>query len=167
MALFRGCSLFLNEFRLSDSVEYSPPEIGIDRAWYKAGAMTAPVPVDRGTKPMTARYKIAGMDPSAFLFFGLVPGFRARLTVRRAFRFAGRPVFLHDEMEGFIDTIRPDSSSDDKLGVGQEMTLSVNYYRVSVDGVLPLLEINPALGVRKIWGMDAQRISSMLTGVTG
>lgn len=161
MAIYTGCSLFLNSFQLSDSVAYSPPELGIERSWYKAGAMSAPVPMDRGTKPLMAHYKISGMDPTAFLFFGLVPGLRARLTVRRVYQLGDRTLFLHDECEGFIDTIRSDEhGSDGKLEAGQEMTLSVSYYRLSIDGVQPLLELNPRMGVRKIMGVDAQRIPS-------
>ncbi|HEY2454141.1 MAG TPA: phage major tail tube protein [Scandinavium sp.] len=164
MATYRGCSLFLNSFKLSDSVAYTPPEIAVDRVWYKAGAMTTPVGMDRGIKPMTAHYKIAGMDPTAFLFLGLVPGFRARLTVRRVYRIGDVTLFLHDELEGFIDTIRADEhGSDSKLNVGQEMTMTVNYYRVSVDGVQPLLEIHPVMGTRKIFGVDAQRIPASIT----
>lgn len=162
MTVYRGCSLFLNDFQLSDSVEYTPPEIGIDLAWYKAGAMSTPVPVDRGTKSLTARYKIRGMDPTAFLFFGMAPGLRARLTVHRVFRFRGRLVLLHDEMEGFIQNIRPDGHNTDQTSVGQEMTMALSYYRVSIDGVQPLLEIIPAMGVRRLFGVDPQRLSSSL-----
>lgn len=160
MVSYRGCSLFLNGFRLSDSVEYTPPEIAIDRVWYKNGAMTSPIPRDKGMKPMTAHYKMHGIDPSAFLFFGLTPGLHARLTVRRAYRLRNRVVFLHDELEGFIDTIRHDGHSSDKVSVGQEVTLSADYYRLSIDGVQPLLEINPVLGVQKIFGMDTRQFDS-------
>lgn len=160
MASYRGCSLFLNSFRLSDSVEYTPPEINIDRVWYKNGAMTMPVPRDRGMKPMTARYKISGIDPSAYLFLGLVPGLRARLTVRRAYRLRERVVFLHDEIEGFIDSIRSDAHSNDKVSVGQEVTVSADYYRLSIEGGVPLLEVNPVLGIRKMFGMDVRKLDT-------
>lgn len=162
MAIYRGCALYLNNFQLSDSVEYTPPEITIDRAWYKAGAMDAPVPVDRGMKPLTARYKMLGIDPTAFLFLGLTPGARARLTVHRVFRWRERVLLIHDEMEGFIDSIRSDGHSDDKAGVGQEMTLSVSYYRVSVDGVQPLLEVIPAQGIRRQFGFNAQSLPASI-----
>ncbi|MCS2152373.1 phage major tail tube protein [Scandinavium goeteborgense] len=166
MAVYRGCSLFLNSVRLSDSVAYTPPEISVDVARYKAGAMPVPVGVPRGIKPMTAHYKIAGMDPTAFLFLGLTAGARARLTVRRVYRVGETVVFLHDELEGFIDSIRTDEhGSDSKLNVGQEMSMTVNYYRVSVDGVQSLLEINAALGTTKIMGVDPQRISGAISGI--
>jgi phage tail tube protein FII len=163
MSTYRGCSLFINNFQLPASVEYTPPEIALNLAQYKNGAMDTPVPVDRGMQPLTARYKIAGMDPTAFLFLGLVPGFRARLTVHRLFRWGERLVLLHDEMEGFISAIRPDGHNDDKVSVGQEMTLSVSYYRVSVEGVQPLLEVIPAMGIRRQFGVDPQRLSTRLT----
>ena len=166
MAFYEGCSLFLSSLRISDSVAYTPPEIGISQSWFKAGAMNTPVAIDRGMKPMTANYKIAGMDPTAFAFLGLIPGYRARLTVRRAYTVKDSVIFLHDECEGFISTIRADEhGSDGKLNVGQEMTMSVNYYRLSVEGGLPLLEVNPIMGTRKIMGTDPQRLSDMLGGI--
>lgn len=163
MITYRGCSLFVNNFHLSESVEYTPPEIAIDLAQYKNGAMDTPVAMDRGMQPLTAHYKIGGMDPTAFLFLGLVPGFRTRLTVHRVFRWDQRAFLLHDEMEGFISSIRPDGHDKDGVSVGQSMTLSVSYYRVSVDGVLPLLEVLPAMGIRRQFGVDPQRLSSRMT----
>ncbi|MED7790450.1 phage major tail tube protein [Klebsiella aerogenes] len=163
MTVYRGCSLFMNNFQLSDSVEYTPPEISINTGWFKAGAMTTPNPVDRGIKQMRARYKMAGIDPTAFLFLGLVPGFRARLTVHRVFHWRGRPVLIHDEMEGFIENIRSDGHDDNKVDVGQEMSMAINYYRVSVDGVLPLLEIIPAQGIRRQFGVDPHQLSARMT----
>ncbi|WP_234262258.1 phage major tail tube protein [Klebsiella aerogenes] len=163
MTVYRGCSLFLNDFQLSDSVDYTPPEIGINTGWFKAGAMSTPTPVDRGIKQMTARYKIAGMDPTAFFFLGLVPGVRARLTVHRLFRLRERLVLLHDEIEGFIESIRSDGHSDNRVEVGQEMSIAARYYRVSVDGVLPLLEIIPEMGIRRQFGVDPHQLASRMT----
>lgn len=163
MNTYRGCSLFINNFQLPASIEYAPPEITLDIAQYKNGAMDTPAPIERGMQPLTARYKIAGMDPTAFLFLGLVPGFRTRLTVHRLFRWRERSLLLHDEMEGFISSIRPDGHSHDKTSVGQEMTLSLSYYRVSIDGVQPLLEVIPAMGIRRQFGVDPARLSTRLT----
>lgn len=155
MAVYRGCSLFMNSFQISDTVTYTPPEIAIERAWFKAGAMNMPVPVDRGTKAMTATYKIMGYTATTFLMLGFIPGIPARLTVRRAYREGGEVDYLEEEIEGFVDTVRADEhGSDNKVDVGHTITLSVNYYKVSLNGLVPLLELNPMLGLRKILGVN-------------
>ncbi|MDY3572313.1 phage major tail tube protein [Enterobacter hormaechei] len=159
MSIYRGCSLFMNGFELSDTVTYTPPEIAIERVWFKTGAMNAPVGIDRGTRPMTATYKLIGHSFSSFLFFGFIPGIKTRLTVRRAFQGDRGVDYLEEEVEGYIDTIRADESgADSKSDVGYSMTVTVNYYRISLDGA-PLLEINPILGLRKIMGVNVLSIS--------
>lgn len=155
MSVYRGCSLFQNGFEISDSLSYTPPEIAIERAWFKAGAMNAPVAVDRGTKAMTATYKFSGHGFSPYLFFGYIPGVKARLTVRRAFSSDEGMDYLEDELEGFIDTIRADECGEsDRDKVGHTMIMSINYYKVSLNGIMPLLEINAELGLRKVMGVN-------------
>lgn len=155
MSFYRGCSLFQNGIEVSDAVSYSPPEIAVERSWFKTGAMNAPVAVDRGTKPMTAIYKFSGHGLSPYLFFGYIPGIKARLTVRRAFSSDEGVDYLEDELEGFIDTIRADECGDsDRDKVGHTMIMSVNYYKVSLNGIMPLLEINAELGLRKVVGVN-------------
>ncbi|MFP2504511.1 phage major tail tube protein [Buttiauxella gaviniae] len=155
MAVYRGCRLFMNSFEIADSVTYSPPEISIERAWFKAGGMNAPIPIDRGTKAMTASYKVQGPTAASFLFLGIIPGVTARLTVRRAYRGMGGVDYLEEEIEGFIDTIHADEhGNDNKIDVGHTMTISVNYYKISANGIIPLLEINPILGLRKVCGIN-------------
>lgn len=155
MSVYRGCSLFQNGFEIADSVSYTPPEIAIERTWFKTGAMNAPVAVDRGTKAMSATYKITGYDVSPYLFLGFIPGVKARLTVRRAYQTEGGTDYLEDELEGFIDTIRADECGDsDRDKVGHTVTMSVDYYKVSLNGIMPLLEINAALGLRKVMGVN-------------
>lgn len=155
MSIYRGCSLFQNGFEISDSISYTPPEIAIERAWFKTGAMNAPVAVDRGTKPMTATYKFSGYGLSPYLFFGFIPGVKARLTVRRAYQQEESMDYLEDEIEGFIDAIRADECGDsDRDKAGHTMTMSVNFYKVSLNGIMPLLEINAELGLRKVMGVN-------------
>ncbi|RYM55445.1 phage major tail tube protein [Serratia quinivorans] len=166
MSIYRGCSLFMNGIALSDTVTYTPPEIAIERTWFKTGAMNAPIGIDRGTKPMTATYKFVGHGYSSFLFFGFIPGIKARLTVRRAYQGDGGIDYLEDEVEGYIDTLRPDDSgTDNKADTGHTMTVTVNYYRVAADGIMPLLEINPLLGLRKIMGINVLNIPDDVTSL--
>lgn len=156
MPLYRGCSLFMNGFELPDPVSYTPPEIRVTRKAFKTGAMNAPVPVDDGTELMTAVYKCQGYDPMAFLLFGVTPGVRARLMVRRAYHgeLAG-VTMLQEEVEGFVESIRADESgADGRDTVGQVVTVAASFYRVSINGLYPLLEIHPALGLRKIAGIN-------------
>lgn len=159
---YQGCSLFLNGIPVSDTVTWTPPEIAVDRVWFKTGAMNAPVPIDRGTQAMTATFKCAGMSVGAMVLFGAIPGIKARLTVRRAYRGAAgdnRVSFLEEEVEGFIDAVRADEhGAGSKSDVGQTMSVSASYYKVSLDGIVPLLEINPALGLRKILGVNVNGI---------
>lgn len=156
MFMYKGCSLFMNGFELSDPVSYTPPEIQITKTWFKTGAMNAAIPVDRGTEPMTATYKCSGVDYASFLLFGVIPGIKARLTVRRAYRGDMNGVeYIEEEIEGFVDSIRPDDhGNDNKSDVGQSVTISASYYKVSLNGVIPLLEINPMLGLRKVMGIN-------------
>ena len=158
MSLYRGCSLALNGVAVSNVVNYSPPVLAVNRKWFKAGAMNAPVPVDEGTQPMTATYKCIGMDYGSLLLLGLIPGIRARLTVRRVFRgvLAGADVsYLEEEIEGFIDSVKPDAAGNDgKEGVGQVISVSASYYKISTNLGVPLVEINPVQGLRKILGVN-------------
>lgn len=158
MPVYSGCSLFMNGIEIADPISYTPPEIRIAQKSFKIGAMNAPVPVDDGTELMAARYKCAGADPLAFLMFGVVPGVKARLMVRRTFRGHGQLAgitMLEEEVEGFVQSIQPDEGgADGRATVGQIVTVSASYYRVSANGVYPLLEINPVLGLRKIAGIN-------------
>lgn len=156
MPVYRGCSLWMNGFEISDTVSYTPPEIKITQKLFKAGAMNAPVPVDDGTELMTATYKCQGMDAMSFLLFGIIPGVKARLSVRRAYRGSLEDVtMLEEEVEGFVSTIRSDEhGTSGKDGTGQVITISASYYRISANGIFPLLEINPVLGLRKIMGIN-------------
>jgi hypothetical protein len=45
------------------------------------------------------------------------------------------------------------------------MTVTVNYYRVAANGILPLLEINPLLGLRKIMGINVLNIPDDVTSL--
>ncbi|EMO5715828.1 phage major tail tube protein [Enterobacter bugandensis] len=156
MPIYRGCSLLINGVEITDSVSYTPPEIRITKKAFKVGSMNAPVPIDVGTELMTAQYKCYGMDPLAFLQFGVIPGMRARLMVRRAYR-GGTLVgvnVLEEMVEGFVESIRQEEvGSDERAAVGQVVTVAAQYYRITANN-FPLLEINPKLGVRKIAGMD-------------
>ncbi|NEG58188.1 phage major tail tube protein [Pantoea agglomerans] len=163
MAIYRGCTLLLNGFQLSDVVSYTPPELRIAKKLFQAGNMGGPVPVDTGkTEEMTATYKVPGMDYSAFLLFGAVPGVKARLTIRRAYR-GGLPdgvSYIEEQVEGFISGIRSDEhGSENRSDVGQVMTVSASYYSVMANGLIPLLEINPLLGVRRIAGINVLSLS--------
>ncbi len=114
MAIYRGCTLLLNGFQLSDVVAYTPPALRITKKLFRAGNMNAPVPVDTGTEELTATYKVPGMDHSAFLLFGAVPGVKARLTIRRAYRGVMDGVtFLEEQVEGFISDISSDEHGAD------------------------------------------------------
>ena len=152
MAIYRGCTLLLNGFQLSDMVAYTPPALRVTKKLFRAGNMNAPVPVDTGTEELTATYKIPGMDYSAFLLFGAVPGVKARLTVRRAYRGVMDGVtFLEEQVEGFISDISSDEhGADNRSDVGLVVTVSASYYSVTANGLIPLLEINPLLGIRRI-----------------
>ncbi|AYN30004.1 hypothetical protein D8682_25310 [Buttiauxella sp. 3AFRM03] len=156
MPVYRGCSLWMNGLEIADTVSYTPPEIKITQKLFKAGAMNAPVPVDDGTELMTASYKCQGMDAMAFMVFGIIPGVRARLSVRRAYRGPLEDItMIEEEVEGFVSAIRADEhGNNDKDTIGQIVTVSASYYRVSANGVYPLLEINPVLGLRKILGIN-------------
>lgn len=155
MAIYRGCSLFQNGIEISDTVNYSPPELSVEVGWFKAGAMNSAVPVDLGTKEMTASYKITGFSAAAYIGFGFIPGVKTRLTVRRAYRGPDGVGFLEDEVEGFISSIRPDDhGGDNRHDVGQVMTICADFYKLTLDGYLPLIEINPVLGLRKIYGVN-------------
>lgn len=161
MAIYRGCTLLLNGFQLSDVVAYTPPALRITKKLFRAGNMNAPVPVDTGTEELTATYKVPGMDHSAFLLFGAVPGVKARLTIRRAYRGVMDGVtFLEEQVEGFISDISSDEhGADNRSDVGQVMTVSASYYSVLANGLIPLLEINALLGVRRIAGINALSLS--------
>ena len=161
MAIYRGCTLLLNGFQLSDMVAYTPPALRITKKLFRAGNMNAPVPVDTGTEELTATYKVPGMDYSAFLLFGAVPGVKARLTVRRAYRGVMDGVtYLEEQVEGFISDISSDEhGADNRSDVGQVMTVAASYYSVTANGVIPLLEINPLLGLRKIMGINVLSLS--------
>lgn len=161
MAIYRGCTLLLNGFRLSDMVAYTPPALRITKKLFRAGNMNAPVPVDTGTEELTATYKIPGMDHSAFLLFGAVPGVKARLTVRRAYRgVMDGMTFLEEQVEGFISDISSDElGADNRSDVGQVMTVSASYYSVMANGNIPLLEINPLLGIRRVAGINVLSLS--------
>lgn len=161
MAIYRGCTLLLNGFQLSDVVTYTPPALRVTKKLFRAGNMNAPVPVDTGTEELTATYKVPGMDYAAFLLFGAVPGVKARLTVRRAYRGVMNGVtFLEEQVEGFISDISGDEhGANDRAEVGQTMTVSANYYSVLANGLVPLLEINPLLGIRRIAGINVLNLS--------
>ncbi|MFQ3396179.1 phage major tail tube protein [Enterobacter mori] len=161
MAVYRGCTLLLNGFQLSDMVAYTPPALRITKKLFRAGNMNAPVSVDTGTEELTATYKVPGMDYSAFLLFGAVPGVKARLTVRRAYRGVMEGVmYLEEQVEGFISDISSDEhGADNRSDVGQVMTVSASYYSVTANGIIPLLEINPLLGLRKIMGINVLSLS--------
>ena len=146
----------LNGFDVPNMVNYSPPEIAVDVRWYKAGAMNAPVPVDCGTKSMTAVYKCIGMDYGSLLLFGAIPGIRARLSVRRAYcgaLSATGVTYLEEEVEGMITSVKPDDQgNDNKVETGQVIAVSASYYKVSTNLGVPLIEISPTHGLRKILG---------------
>lgn len=166
MAIYRGCRLFMNSFEISDTVTYTPPDIVVNTTWFKAGAMNAPIPVDTGTKEMTATYKIQGYTLTSFLFLGFIPGLPARLTVRRVYRGIDGVEYLEEEVEGFVSTIHADEhGNDNKSEVGHTVTLSVNYYKISMNGLVPLLEINPMLGLRKVLGVNVLGIPANLTSL--
>lgn len=156
MPVYRGCTLFMNGLEISEPVSYTPPEIRIIKKSFKTGAMNAPVPVDDGTELMSATYKCQGIDPLAFMVFGVIPGVKARLSVRRTYRGALDDVtMIEEEVEGFVESIRQDEHrADGREGTGQIITVAASYYRISADGIYPLLEINPALGLRKIMGIN-------------
>lgn len=158
MSLYRGCSLMLNGFDVPNMVNYSPPEIATDTRWFKAGAMNAPVPVDCGTKAMTATYKCVGMDYGSILLFGAIPGIRARLSVRRAYRGVlndSGVTYLDEEVEGMITSVKSDDQGgDNKAEVGQLIAVSASYYKISTNLGVPLLEISPIHGLRKILGVN-------------
>ena len=162
MPVYSGCSLFMNGIEITDPVSYTPPEIRITKKSFKTGAMNAPVPVDDGTELMSARYKCAGADPLAFLMFGVVPGVKARMMVRRTFRGRGQlagVTMLEEEVEGFVESIQPDEGgANGRADVGQVVTVAATYYRISANGIYPLLEINPVLGLRKIAGVNVLAI---------
>lgn len=162
MPIYSGCSLFMNGIEIPDTISYTPPEIRITKKAFKTGAMNAPVPVDDGTELMSATYKCAGADPLAFIMFGVVPGVKARLMVRRTFRGRGElagVTMLEEEVEGFVESIRPDDGgADGRDTVGQLVTVAASHYRVSANGIYPLLEINPILGLRKIAGINVLAI---------
>ncbi|MHA1067009.1 phage major tail tube protein [Enterobacter ludwigii] len=161
MPVYRGCSLFMNGLEISDSVSYTPPEIRVTKKMFKTGAMNAPVPVDVGTELMTAQYKCYGLDPLAFLQFGIIPGMKARLLARRAYQGSGELSgvnMLEEMVEGFVESIRQEEvSENDRASVGQVVTVAARYYRITANN-FPLLEINPVLGVRKIAGIDVLAI---------
>lgn len=169
MALYRGCVLSLNGFQVPNTVNYSPPEIAIDRKWFKTGAMNAAVPVDDGTKPITASYKCLGMDYGSLLLFGAIPGIKARLTVRRVYRgvlsYSG-VTYLEEEIEGMIDSVKPDEcGNDNKVEAGQVIMVSASYYKISTNLGVPLLEINPVLGLRKVMDVNVLGIPDNLLGL--
>ncbi|MFQ3396304.1 phage major tail tube protein [Enterobacter mori] len=163
MAVYRGCTLLLNGFQLSDTVSYTPPELKITEKWFRAGNMNAPVPVDTGMEPMTAVFRIAGMSEGTYVLFGMVPGVRARLTVRRVYRDEQSIDYLEDQVEGFISSIRPDEHGNgDRTEVGKVITVSVSYYSVAINGLIPILEINPVLGLRKIMSINVLELPDNL-----
>lgn len=163
MSVYFGCSLFQNGFQITDSLTYTPPAIEIVTAPFKAGAMNAPVYVDRGTKPMAATFKIGGSETFPYVFLGFTPGVEARLTVRRVYRDSGEVRYLEDELTGFISAIRPDPhGASNKGDVGHTITMSVNYLKISANGLIPLLEINPIQGLRKIMGVNVLGIPNNL-----
>lgn len=162
MAVYRGCTLLMNGFQLSDVVSYTPPELRITKKLFRAGNMNAPLPVDMGTEELTATYRVPGMDYSSFLLFGAVPGVKARLTIRRAYRggLLDGVHYLEEQVEGFISGIRSDEhGAENRSEVRQVMTVSASYYSVLANGLTPLLEINPLLGVRRIGGVNVLSLS--------
>lgn len=142
--------------KAGNAKEYTPPTLSVKTVDFISGDMDMSVPCDDGMDPMQADWTMFGLDPTAYALFGLTGGKNKSVTVRSTYTDRqGNTHELVEVLRGMLITIARDpQGSDSNRDKGQKMTMKLDYYKVTYDA-LPLVEIDPENGVRKIGGVDA------------
>lgn len=148
-------SLWSRGVRIPGAVEYTPPDLKITRVDIRTGGMDVALPVDGGMEPMTASFKITGIDESVLGMFGMQAGQTlSRLTAYEGYIAPGRVLGRTDDIEGIITGITPDARpNSNHAEAGFQVEVAVSYYRSRLDG-RELYEIIPEQFVRRINGVN-------------
>lgn len=148
-------TLWANGTRIPGAHEYTPPDLKITRIDIRAGGMDMARPVDGGMEPLTASFKIYGVDAGVLSLFGMQAGQRlTRLTAYEGYIAPGRVIGRTDEMEGFITGITPDARpNSNHAEAGFQIEVALNYYRSVLAG-RELYEIIPEQFIRRVDGVN-------------
>lgn len=148
-------TLWIDGRRIHGAQEYTPPDMKITRVDVKTAGMDVARPVDGGMEPMTATFKIYGIDEDVLRLFGMQTGQKMpRITAYSAYVATGQTIDHRDEIEGMIISITPDArAKDGQTDAGFQIEVAVSYYRSVLNG-REVYEIIPELFVRRVNGVN-------------
>ncbi|HEO9810833.1 TPA: phage major tail tube protein [Klebsiella variicola] len=148
-------SLWAQGVRIPGAHEYTPPDLKITRVDIRTGGMDIATPTDGGMEPLTATFKIYGIDASVLGLLGMQAGQKmSRLTAYEGYIAPGRVIGRTDEIEGIVTGITPDARpNSNHAEAGFQIEVAVSYYRSVLDG-RELYEIIPEQFVRRINGLN-------------
>ncbi|MHA1067000.1 phage major tail tube protein [Enterobacter ludwigii] len=153
--VYRKSALWVQDgARIGSLLSFTPPAMTAIIGNYKTTWMDMAMPVDTGMEPMTATFKV-GADLEVLSLFGFIPGGKTRVQARRIYKdSAGTLHTFIDEMEGIIGTLESDEhTSDGQEGVGFTVTLSLGYYKLTVNDEEIYL-IDPPNMIRAVRGVN-------------
>ncbi|WP_329502721.1 phage major tail tube protein [Klebsiella aerogenes] len=162
----KGTLFVQNNVRVAGILSYTPPALVNTVGTRRTTWMDAPVSIDTGMEAMQIDFKVAA-DKDVLGLFGFVPGRTVRAQIRRTYKdlTANNLYEWVDEVEGLIGNMTPDEhGSEGQEGVGYAITMSVNYYKLTVDGKL-YYEIDPINLVRVIDGVDTMAEERRMLGM--